>query len=134
MDLSEYLGSCEVIDVQAATVTELARQLKADDVRSTVGNCFNFVRDEIKHSADFELDPVTCSASDVAKHGTGYCYAKSHLLCALLRALGIPAGLCYQRLSLDGVGPPYCLHGLNAVHLAWLRVVPHRCARESNRD
>jgi transglutaminase-like putative cysteine protease len=34
-------------------------------------------------------------------------------------------GLCYQRLSLHGNGAPFCLHGLNAVHLAdigWLRL------------
>jgi transglutaminase-like putative cysteine protease len=47
------------------------------------------------------------------------------LLAALLRANGIPAALCYQRLSIDGKGPPYCLHGLNAVYLpehGWYRV------------
>lgn len=25
-------------------------------------------------------NPVTCRASEVLVHGTGYCYAKSHLL------------------------------------------------------
>lgn len=87
--------------------------------------CFEFVRDEIRHSSDFELNPVTCKASDVLRHGTGYCYAKSHLLAALLRANGIPAGLCYQRLSVGAGGAPYCLHGLNAVHLkdfGWYRI------------
>ena len=71
------------------------------------------------------MNPVTCRASDVLHHKTGYCYAKSHLLAALLRANGIPAGLCYQRLSLDETGTPYCLHGLNAVHLpevGWYRM------------
>ena len=64
-------------------------------------------------------------ASDVLKHGTGYCYAKSHLLAALLRANNIPAGLCYQRLSVNDEGAPYCLHGLNAVFLkehGWYRI------------
>lgn len=54
-----------------------------------------------------------------------YCYAKSHLLAALLRANGIPAGLCYQRLTISNDGPPFCLHGLNAVFLdnyGWYRV------------
>ncbi len=58
-------------------------------------------------------------------HKTGYCYAKSHLLAALLRANGLPAGLCYQRLSVDDKGAPYCLHGLNAVFLknhGWYRM------------
>jgi transglutaminase-like putative cysteine protease len=47
------------------------------------------------------------------------------LLAALLRANGIPAGLCYQRLSVNEAGSPYCLHGLNAVWLpeiGWYRV------------
>lgn len=103
----------------------LAGQLGADDVAATAERCFLFVRDEIKHTADHQLNPITCSASEVLAHGTGYCYAKSHLLCALLRANNIPAGLCYQRLSVDGEGPPYCLHGLNAVHLpiiGWYRI------------
>lgn len=87
--------------------------------------CFEFVRDEIKHSWDYRLNPVTCKASEVLIHGTGYCYAKSHLLAALLRANGIPAGLCYQRLTIDGDQPPYCLHALNAVYLqqyGWYRI------------
>jgi transglutaminase-like putative cysteine protease len=53
----------------------------------------------------------------VLEHGTGLCYAKSHLLAAVLRANGIPAGFCYQRLSRDEPGAPYCLHGLNSVYL-----------------
>jgi transglutaminase-like putative cysteine protease len=87
--------------------------------------CFEWVRDEIKHSGDYGLTPVTCSASEVLHAGSGFCYAKSHLLAALLRANGIPAGFCYQRLRQGGVGGPYCLHGLNAVHLpgvGWYRV------------
>lgn len=91
----------------------------------TARACFEFVRDEIKHSRDFELDPATCRASDVLRHGTGYCYAKSHLLAALLRANGLPAGFCYQRLSIGDFGPPYSLHGYNAVELpgfGWYRI------------
>ena len=86
--------------------------------------CFKFVRDDIRHSWDHKRNPVTCRASEALRHRTGYCYSKSHLLAALLRANGIPAGLCYQRLSIDDSGPPYCLHGLNAVYLedhGWYR-------------
>ena len=56
--------------------------------------------------------------------GVCHCYAKSHLLAALLRANGIPTGFCYQRLSIDDKGAPFSLHGLNAVHLpevGWYR-------------
>ena len=124
-DPAEYLGGCDVINIDSTHVKRQATRLAASDVRTTVRNCFHFVRDEIKHSADYQLNPVTCRASAVLLQATGYCYAKSHLLCALLRANRIPAGLCYQRLSVDGDGAPYCLHGLNAVYLPdsdWYRL------------
>ena len=124
---NEYLGSCETIDATDPTIVNLANSIAATGVEQTVQNCFVYVRDEIKHSSDFKMNPVTCRASDVLKYQTGYCYAKSHLLCALLRANKIPAGLCYQRLSVDGIGPPFCLHGLNAVYLpkhGWYRIDP----------
>lgn len=127
-----FLGSCRVIDVEAPSVQELAASLSAEDDVATARHCFEFVRDEIQHSSDFQRNPVTCSASSVLEHGTGFCYAKSHLLCALLRANRIPAGLCYQRLSIEGHGEPFCLHGLNAVWLSgvgWYRVDPR-----GNRD
>ena len=122
---SDFLGACDMIDTATPMVAEQARRNKGNSDEQTARNCFEFVRDSIKHSADHRLNPVTCRASDVLQHKTGYCYAKSHLLCALLRANGIPAGLCYQRLSIDGNGPPFSLHGLNAVYLAdygWYRI------------
>ena len=124
---SPFLGTCDVIDWNHPDIVQLATELAREDILSTAEQCFLFVRDEIRHSGDAECNPVTCSASEVLSHGTGFCYAKSHLLCALLRANRISAGLCYQRLSLDGEGPPYCLHGLNAVQLpetGWYRVDP----------
>ena len=88
-------------------------------------NCFEFVRDEIQHSWDYQRDETTCSASEVLQFRTGWCYAKSHLLAALLRANNIPAGLCYQRLTVESDQEPFCLHGLNAVYLkayGWYRI------------
>ena len=126
-ELLAYLHASRHIDFLTPTVAACAHELAggAENEQQLVRNCFEFVRDKIHHSVDFKLNPVTCRASDVLQHGTGYCYAKSHLLAALLRANGIPTGLCYQRLSLHGNGAPFCLHGLNAVHLAdigWLRL------------
>ena len=124
-DPSSFLGNCDVIDCRSPEVVRLAANLADVDEIATAERCFRFVRDNIKHSSDYRLNPVTCSASAVLAHGTGYCYAKSHLLCALLRANNIPAGLCYQRLSINGIGSPYCLHGLNAVCLpdvGWYRI------------
>lgn len=125
--MHRYITPGRYIDFDHPLVSEKAALLAngAESKTAVARRCFEFVRDEIKHSGDYKLNPVTCRASDVLRHGTGWCYAKSHLLAALLRANGIPAGLCYQRLAVGDSGPPYCLHGLNAVFLAehgWYRI------------
>ncbi len=125
-DLNTYLCSTTYIDWETPEILAQAQALSKGllSSQSIAKQCFAFVRDEIKHSWDYKLNPVTCKASDVLKYGTGYCYAKSHLLAALLRANNIPAGLCYQRLTITNV-PPFCLHGLNAVFLdrfGWYRI------------
>lgn len=122
-----FLRATAIVDWQNPAVLAKSREL-AVGVAGPSGisrRCFEWVRDEIQHSSDFHRNPVTCAASEVLQEGTGYCYAKSHLLAALLRANGIPAGFCYQRLSLHDDGAPYSLHGLNAVHLpdyGWYRM------------
>lgn len=125
--MNQFLTTSEFIDFEHSAVRLKAQELaeSATTTHELVNLVFRFVRDEIKHSSDFKLNPVTCRASDVLLHGTGYCYAKSHLVAALLRANSIPTGLCYQRLSVSGDGEPYCLHGLNAVLLSehgWYRI------------
>jgi transglutaminase-like putative cysteine protease len=127
--MDRFLRPTDVIDWTHPEVLERARSLAdgSDDHCVVAGRLYEWVRDEIRHSRDFRLEPVTCSASEVLRIGSGFCYAKSHLLAALLRARGIPAGLCYQRLSRDGRSAPFSLHGLNAVHLpghGWYRVDP----------
>lgn len=124
--MKAFLAPTEIIDFDHPQVAAKARALAAGvtDELSLAAACFRFVRDEIRHSGDFQQNPVTLNASDVLQHATGFCYAKSHLLAALLRANGIAAGLCYQRLSVNDTGAPYCLHGLNAVYLpafGWYR-------------
>lgn len=127
--MEKYLESSEIINWKDPDILSKAKELSQglNNHTEIAKSCFEFVRDEIKHSNDYKLNPVTCIASDVLKHKTGYCYAKSHLLAALLRANGIPAGLCYQRLTIENDTPPFCLHGLNAVYLldmGWYRIDP----------
>jgi len=123
----EFLANTDIIDWYEKEIKEKAAKLARGLVDGTeiARQCFEWVRDEIKHSIDYQMNPVTCRASDVLKYKTGFCYAKSHLLAALLRANGIRAGFCYQRLTIDGESPPYSLHGLNAVWLeeiGWYRI------------
>ena len=83
----DYLASTDIIDWETPAVRLLAAELAtgtADPLEIT-RRSFEWVRDEIKHSCDYQLNPVTCNASEVLAEGTGYCYAKSHLLAALLR-------------------------------------------------
>lgn len=128
-ELCDYLVSDAIVDWQTPAVRQKALELTqslSDEVDKA--RClYEWVRDSIPHTNDAGLDVVTCTASEVLHHGTGICFAKSHLLAALLRAVNIPAGFCYQILRLD---PPaddeMVLHGFNAVYLAtigrWIRV------------
>src|SRR6187399_1388149 len=123
--MQRFLDSTAIIDWHQPLVRELAGRLHGGeaDAVAVARRCFEWVRDQIPHTSDHHLAPVTCEASQVLTQGTGFCYSKSHLLAALLRANGIPAGFVYQRLSL-GEGQ-FCLHGLNAVWISqfgWCRL------------
>ncbi len=127
IDMEQYLKVSEVIDWQHPEIIERAEKIALGNETSILiaQACFEWVRDEIFHSWDYQMNPVTCKASDVLQYKTGYCFAKSHLLAALLRANQIPTGFCYQRLSVDDRGAPYSLHGFNAIYLAeigWYRI------------
>ena len=125
--MEQYLRATDIIDYGHAAVRAQAAALAtgAGTAIDVAYRCFTFVRDRIAHTHDARGETITCAASEVLSFRTGFCYAKAHLLAALLRANGIPAGFCYQRLSRDGNGAPYCLHGLNAVYLddiGWYRL------------
>ncbi|WP_181772170.1 transglutaminase-like domain-containing protein [Amycolatopsis pittospori] len=118
----DYLVADTVVDHDHPLIRETADRLsprggtEVDVIRSM----FHFVRDDIAHTVDAADPRVTLLASEVLRERVGLCYAKSHLLAALLRGQGIPTGFCYQRIGV--------LHGLNAVYLAgldrWIRLDP----------
>lgn len=127
--MEDYLISDSIVDWNDSAVSKKAIAL-TEGVQGDINKArvlYEWVRDKIPHSKDIESEIVTCTASEVLKAGTGICFAKSHLLAALLRANGIPAGLCYQVLRSD---PPIdnqlILHGLNGIYVhsigKWIRV------------
>lgn len=123
--MKQYLTVTEIIDHDHPDIKRLGQQLAHSDDLKTAQACFEWVRDNIFHSSDYQMNPVTCRASTVLKYKTGYCFAKSHLLAALLRSNSIPSGFCYQRLSIFDNGAPYSLHGFNALYLptyGWYRI------------
>ncbi|MCA9127992.1 MAG: transglutaminase family protein [Planctomycetales bacterium] len=128
MEISpEFLAASEIIDYNDPEVRVLAQEIRGAHADDSIiaRRCFAWVRDQIQHSLDYHREELTCLASNVLAQRTGYCYAKSHLLAALLRANGIPTGFCYQRLIVSEDEPQYCLHGMNAVYLkehGWYRI------------
>ncbi|MDR1821972.1 MAG: transglutaminase family protein [Oscillospiraceae bacterium] len=125
----EYLRRDERVDFDDPAVRRTAERLASGSASTLeyIRAAFVLVRDEIAHSADISSRIVTKTASEVLAKREGICYAKSMLLAALLRAAGIPAGFCYQRLTLlDTPDSGYCIHALNAVYIeelsAWTRL------------
>jgi transglutaminase-like putative cysteine protease len=115
-----YVEDTIVIDWQTPAIVERARALTAglagDAAKARA--CYEWVRDEIAHTADAGLDTVACRASEVLAARTGIGFAKSHLLAALLRSVGIPAGFCYQVVRRAPDAPDMLLYGFNGVYLA----------------
>lgn len=120
-NLNDYLVSNDVVEAGHPRVIEIARHITrhAECSTESARALFEWVRDNIPHSGDIGATVRTCSATEVLKHGTGTCFSKCHLLAALLRAMCIPAGFCYQVLMND---PPHdtslVLHGLTGIYLS----------------
>ena len=128
-DINEYLKCDAVIDYDHSAVRELADRLNNESENETdfIRRAYEYVRDRISHSADAGAESVTCSASEMLNAGHGICFAKSHLLAAILRSKAVPAGFCYQKLILDDETAPILIyHGLNGVYLReyekWIRL------------
>lgn len=122
-NIENYLKDSEILDFQNYKIQEKALKISQNPKNQfeTVKNIYEFVRDEIYHSLDVGGQHVTFKASEVLNNGQGICFAKSNLLAAMLRFLGVPTGFCYQRLTHEG---GYILHGFNAVFLddEWYRL------------
>lgn len=127
--LDAYLRCDSIIDFDNEAVKELSDYLFSDcsSQLAFIESAYEYVRDRIPHSADIEEDALPCSASEVLAAGHGICFAKSHLLAALLRAQSVPTGFCYQRIILDNDIPAtLVLHGLNGIYSSelgrWIRL------------
>lgn len=129
--LQAYLQETPIINFSHPLIQEKVTEFtrKAETMEERAELAFNFARDEIKHSFDVHGKIVTNSASEAVEIKEGICYAKAHVLAALLRAMNIPTGFCYQRVTKTGTPESgYALHGLNAIYSettnSWFRVDP----------
>nr|WP_144923978.1 transglutaminase family protein [Paenibacillus bovis] len=129
LNLKEYLKELDVVDYSHTLIQETVNKLFINEMSEIekVKVAFEFVRDKVSHSWDIQSKRVTCKASDVLYYREGICYAKSNLFAALLRAVNIPTGFCYQRLMIfDTPEEGYSLHTLNGVYIRslnrWIRL------------
>lgn len=119
-----------MIDTGHPAIVERARAL------GTVERAFAFVRDEIR----YDFTPMLTSrdswrASATLERKKGFCQQKAVLFCALARALGTPAAICFQHIRDHKLLDPrfakvlpdgiIAFHGLAAVWRGkWDRVDP----------
>ncbi|MCO6461745.1 MAG: transglutaminase family protein [Saprospiraceae bacterium] len=130
-NLEDYLKAIPpVIQFDTPLVKNKIAEIKtaAGTAEERARLAFEIARDSVSHSFDSGNQVISISAEDALMNGDGICFAKAHLLAALLRGMGIPAGFCYQRVLKKGtVESGYALHGLNALYLegiGWFRVDP----------
>lgn len=125
--MNPFLRSTAIINWDHPEVLALASYIAkgSQEPIALIRRSFEWVRDHIPHSWDYQKSTVPLKASEVLINKHGCCFAKSHLLSALLRANGIPAGFCYQRVDNDWGPKEKRLHGFNAVYLnqqGWFRI------------
>lgn len=130
-DIESYLVCDNIIDYDNESIQQVADSIyqQSENELDFIQRAFEYVRDRISHSADINNNHITCTASEVLNAGHGICFAKSHLLAAILRYKSIPAGFCYQKLAIDSEnGTVLVYHGLNGVYLKqyskWIRLDP----------
>ena len=126
--ITPYLACSPLISCTHPLIRTRARELvhTVDHEEEQIARLYTFVRDGIRHSVDAGQTALVWSSPQVLAAGHALCFGKSHLLVALCRAIGIPAGLCYQRVKTGDGG--YVLHGLAAIWIEdegkWIRVDP----------
>lgn len=136
-DPEAYYAADEVADYRHPAVEAVAEELERGcggvdgwsvevDPERYAEAAFVFVRDTIARSEDVDRWSTAYRASEVLRCGDALCHGKAHLLVALLRARGLPAGVCYQRLADDRGPGGFHLHALVATRIVgrWSRLDP----------
>lgn len=124
--ITPYLACSPLVTCTHPEIRTRARDLiqGTQDESEQITKIYHYVRDEIAHSADSGQTKLVWRPVQILTARHALCFGKSHLLVALLRVVGIPAGFCYQRLGKEEES--YALHGLAAVWLEdderWVRL------------
>jgi len=94
--LESFLEPAPGVQCEPREVLDLAREVargSANDVEAA-GRLFVYARDKVRYSVRVPFEPIEeYNALNTLARGKGYCVQKAAFLCALARALGIPARL-----------------------------------------
>lgn len=134
-DLSKFLQETDLIDFSNPGIQGVVAKIKSqakdqnDEIELTK-LAYHFVRDEINHAMDdkkFLDKKPNLKASEVFENNHAFCFGKSALLAAILRALKIPCGFSDQLLMFDeAISDRKIIHTVNAVYLSsqkkWIRL------------
>ncbi len=118
---SEYVDYSEIIITRETSQATIGCRTEEEKVKAI----FEFVRDEISNAFAIDAIDIPYTASQVVKARLGTDDAKAILLAAMLRSINVPAGFCYQRLTIvDDDSEGHYLHCYNAVYLdgAWIKL------------
>lgn len=100
--LEDFLAPAPGVQCEPREVFELARRVakgSANDVEAA-RRLFEFVRDTVRYSVRVPFDSLEhYLALNTLARGRGYCVQKAALLCALARAVGIPARLGFADIE-----------------------------------
>jgi transglutaminase-like putative cysteine protease len=135
--MQDFLSPTEYCDSNHARIARASRNIlfaTPDDPAAIAQRCFHWVRDHIQYTLGLQGVP----ASETLLAGQGSCSNKANLLCALLRAAGVPAGFIPMQVRTKEYFGPVSIPRLNryvsekslhvqaTVHLdgRWLRVDP----------
>ena len=106
--MDEYLKPTELCDCDNAMLKEKADEIVkgVETPKEAALKIFYFMREEIP----FGMDYATTKASGTLKRRKGFCFTKTNLQIALLRAVGIPARCHYSHISreqIKGIAPGF---------------------------
>lgn len=125
---ADCLGATPVIEANAPTIRALANRMLGEvaSPRARAVRAFELVRDQFRYEFRAKLTLEEYQASHILADGKGFCVQKAILLCALLRAVSVPAALVLCDLR-DHSLPPRIVramgtdtmfhHGLTAIYL-----------------
>lgn len=125
--MDEYLNPTKLCDCDDAELKEKAKEIirDAETRKEAALKIFYFVREQIS----FGMDYADVKASRTLKKEIGFCFTKTNLHIALLRAIGIPARCHYVHLNkelLKDIAPRFMYNRMPFITHPW----PECCLSE----